>query len=89
MRTTLTLDDDVARALRSLTEERGEPFKKVVNDLLRLGLEARLDPPAPRRVEIPPASLGRLKPGIDLDRALRLAGDLEDAEMARELELRK
>ena len=85
----MTLDDDVARAVKRLTEDRGEPFKKVVNDLLRLGLEARLEPPAPRRVEIPSASLGRVKPGIDLDRALRLAGDLEDAEIARELELRK
>ena len=37
---------------------------------------------------VPARSLG-LRPGIDLDRALRLAGDLEDEELVRKLELRK
>ena len=30
-----------------------------------------------------------LRPGIDLEHALRLAGELEDAETVRKLELRK
>ena len=38
MRTTLTLDDDVARKLETLQREQQKSFKKVVNDVLRRGL---------------------------------------------------
>lgn len=40
MRTTLTLDDDVAVRLEQEVRKRGDSFKAVVNDLLRAGLEA-------------------------------------------------
>ena len=46
MRTTLTLDDDVASLLKKEARKSGEPFKQVVNRYLRLGLTA---PKAPRR----------------------------------------
>ncbi len=39
MRTTLTLDDDVAHQLRELVRRRGATFKEVVNDTLRAGLQ--------------------------------------------------
>lgn len=45
MRTTLTLDDDVAARLRRLS--RGARFKDVVNDVLRRGLE-RMEAKEPR-----------------------------------------
>ena len=45
MRTTLTLDEDVAIRLEKLRDQRGDSFKSVVNDVLRRGLEA-LDRPA-------------------------------------------
>ena len=38
MRTTLTLDDDVAAALERLRRLRGGRFKDVINDALRRGL---------------------------------------------------
>jgi hypothetical protein len=38
MRTTLTIDDDVAAELEHLRRERGASLKEVVNDLLRCGL---------------------------------------------------
>jgi hypothetical protein len=41
MRTTLTLDDDVAAALRRLQKRSGEPWKVVVNDVMRAGLGTR------------------------------------------------
>lgn len=44
MRTTLTLDDDVARLLNREARKSGEPFKQVVNRLLRLGLTAAKQP---------------------------------------------
>ncbi len=44
MRTTLTLDDDVTALLSKEVRKSGEPFKQVVNRLLRLGLTATTQP---------------------------------------------
>jgi hypothetical protein len=88
MRTTLTLDEDVGAELKRLARKTGRPFKEIVNDALRTGLRARAAPkPRPYRLE--PSSLGGVLPGVDLDRALRLADSLDDEAIARKLELRK
>jgi hypothetical protein len=88
MRTTLTIDDGIAKALKELAHKAGKPFKEVVNDVLRAGLSAARAPKAkPYRVK--PVSLGGVTPGINLDKALALADALEDQEIAAELELRK
>ena len=52
MRTTLTLDDDVADALRERARLLKIPFKQVVNDALRRGMSpgARKAPPPEYRV---------------------------------------
>jgi hypothetical protein len=89
MRTTLTLDDDLAIALKETAHRSGTSFKAAVNETLRAGLAARHAPPRPTRYRLRPASLGGPLPGIDLDRALRLADALEDEGIARKLELRK
>jgi hypothetical protein len=86
MRTTITLDPDVAARLKAVARERGISFKEAVNTALRRGLGGRTDPARPYKVE--PRRLG-LRPGIDLDRALLLVDELEDAETIRKLELRK
>ena len=88
MRTTLTLDDDVAAALKEKAFRSGRPFRAVVNEALRTGLREAGSAP-PRRYRLKPARLGGVLPGIDLDRALALADSLEDVEVARKLELRK
>jgi len=50
MRTTLTLDKDVAAALERLRKARRASLKQVVNDALRQGLGQLASPPAkPRR----------------------------------------
>ena len=88
MRTTLTLDPDVAADLKRRARRTGKPFRQLVNDAVRAGLRAQDAPPAsPYRLK--PVSMGGPLPGIDLDHALRLAGALEDEELARKLELRK
>lgn len=85
MRTTVTLEPDVADRLRQLAQEQGLSFKEVLNRALRDGLGGVTDrSPFQQRT----ASLG-LREGIDLDRAGRLADELEDAERVRKLELRK
>jgi hypothetical protein len=86
MRTTVTLDPDLAAKLRSLARERGVSFKEVLNSAVRRGLGSA--PDASRRYRLPSRPLG-LREGVDLEHALRLAGELEDAETIRKLELRK
>jgi len=89
MRTTLTLDDGLAERLKKQALETGKPFKQVVNETLRAGLERSGAGPAARAYRVEPASLGAPRPGIDLDKALSVAGELEDVEVAAKLERRK
>jgi hypothetical protein len=44
MRTTLSLDDDVAQLLNREVRQSGDSFKQVVNRFLRLGLTASKQP---------------------------------------------
>jgi hypothetical protein len=85
MRTTVTLDPDVAAKLKQVARERGISFKEALNASVRGGLRSA---DAPRPYRVPARRLG-VKPGIDLDRALRMAGEIEDAETLRKLALRK
>lgn len=57
MRTTLTLDDDVAALLNKEARKSGEPFKQVVNRYLRLGLTAPKRP-ARKPFKVTPINLG-------------------------------
>ena len=49
MRTTLTIDDDVAAALERLRKSRDASLKDVVNDVLRRGLRDVNKPQKPRK----------------------------------------
>ena len=87
MRTTVTLDDDVLASLQQLARERSVTFKEVLNSTLRAGLRPpHEDGARPYRVPVRPL---HVRPDLDLDRALRLASDLEDDEVVRELGLRR
>lgn len=62
MRTTLTLDEDVAAALEQLRRTRGGRLKTVVNDLLREGLRHAQARPARRsRFRTQSVDLGRAR----------------------------
>ncbi len=64
-RTTLTLEDDVVAQVRAEVHRTGKPFKRVVNEALRRGLDSSVkQEPSPFRVV--PSDLG-IRPGIDLD----------------------
>jgi hypothetical protein len=86
MRTTVTLDPDVAAKLQQVSRDRGVSFKEVLNASVRRGLSSAEATPEPYR--LPTRNLG-VRPGVNLDKALRLAGELEDAETIRKLHLRK
>jgi hypothetical protein len=88
MRTTLTIDDAIAKALKDLAHRSNKPFKQVVNETLRAGLGA----PAvrqSRRYKVKAAALGGVSPGINLDKALALADAIEDQGLASKMQLRK
>ncbi len=87
MRTTIDLDPDVDARLRVLARERGVPLRVVINDALRAGLHPVASGEA-RAYVLPSRRLG-LRPGINVDKALALAGELEDEEILRKLDLRK
>ena len=62
MRTTITIDDDVAVELARIRSQRGESFKRVVNDTLRAGLVHAAASGRPRRpYRTRPVSLGRCR----------------------------
>lgn len=60
MRTTITLEDDVAVEIAKLQKQRDESFKDTVNALLRAGLASvRAAKPRAGRYRTEPVSLGR------------------------------
>ena len=62
MRTTITIDDDVAVELARIRGQAGASFKKVINDTLRAGLvHAAASRPPRRQYCTRPVSLGRCK----------------------------
>jgi hypothetical protein len=87
MRTTVTLDDDVAVKLKRLARERDISFKEALNSSVRSGIERGEAKPRPYR--LPPAKRMGARPGVNLVKALQLAGEIEDAETIRKLRLGK
>jgi plasmid stability protein len=74
MRTTLTLDDDVAAALERLRQARGSSLKALTNDVLRQGLAAMEAPKRRRRAfRTRTVSLGRCRIGTIANVAEALA----------------
>ncbi len=84
MRTTLTLDTDVADLLGTEMRRSGRGMRAVVNDALRVALAAAAKPVAIPQFRVEPHSFG-IKPGIDLDRINQLVDELEAQELASRL----
>lgn len=84
MRTTLTLERDVAARLKSEVRRTGRPLKVVVNEALKRGLGLAGKHVRPPRFEVQPHAFG-FQPGVDLDRLNQLVDELDVAESARKL----
>jgi hypothetical protein len=84
VRTTLTLDRDVAESVRHEMQRSGRRQKDVVNEGLRAGLGLKAKTAEARRFEVQPHAFG-FKPGVDLDRLNQLADELGAEETARKL----
>jgi hypothetical protein len=76
MRTTLTLDDDLAGLLKQRAQELGIPFKEAVNRTIRAGLGEAVNVRRGNAPKTVPHSFG-FKPGIDLDKLGQLVDELE------------
>lgn len=82
MRTTLTLDPDVAERLERVVRGGGRSLKATVNEALRIGLGMTEKPVAPPPFKIR-AFVAGLQPGIDPDKMNQLLDELEAGEFAR------
>lgn len=90
MRTTVELDEDLVRELRDQVHREGGSLRQALNVALRKGLHPAEHVRRSPRYRCPAVPMGApVSPSIDLDKALALAGALEDAETSREIELRK
>lgn len=79
MRTTVTLDDDVAAKLRAEARRTGKPFKTVLNEHLRVALSGRgRGRSASFRIE--PRDLGALRPSLSQDNVAELLDLVEGPE---------
>lgn len=76
MRTTLTLDPDVAAKAKKSVAKLHKPFKQVINTALRIGLDEVLKPPRVRRYRTKPRPLG-LRTGLNYDNISELLARAE------------
>lgn len=88
MRTTLTLDDALAESLKKLASQSGKSFKQVVNETLLHGLAMPVNG-TQQRFQQETFALGQPAAGINLDKALLLADELEDQAIIQKMEQRK
>ena len=70
IRTTITLDDDVAAKHRAAMRQSGKSFKEIVNETLRAGL-LKAPAPAGKRFKVRAKHIG-LKPGYSYDKSWEL-----------------
>jgi hypothetical protein len=84
MRTTLTVDDDLAGLLKQRARELGIPFKEAVNQIIRASIgeaTATQSHPAPKTI----SHFFGFRPGIDLDKLGQLADELEAEAFAEKI----
>ena len=81
MRTTVTLESDVAAKLKKLAHRTGRSFKATLNDVLRRGL-ARPERDATSRAFVVEPHSGGFRPGVDQGKLNQLVDELEAHDFA-------
>ena len=76
MRTTLSIDDDVMERARTIAAKLSTPFKTVVNEALRAGLDQVEQPAKQRCYKTKPHKMS-LRPGRNLDNIQKLLAQIE------------
>jgi hypothetical protein len=77
MRTTLTLDEDVAAKLKAESRRAGRSFREIVNETLRRGLATQRASGQRQPFKVATRDLGNLKPGLALDNVAALLEQIE------------
>lgn len=77
MRTTMTLDDDVAAKLKAESRRSGRSFRETVNETLRRGLSTRHRTPPKEPFKVVARDLGNLLPGLTVDSVADLLEQVE------------
>ena len=81
MRTTLTLDPDVAAKAKKSASLLGKPFRDVINEALRIGLATVLAPPPAKVYRTKSRPLG-LRQGFSYDNIAELLACAEGEDHA-------
>ena len=76
MRTTVSIDDDLAQSIEHLRSRKNLSFREAINQLLRIGLQTTESAPMSRSYSGPVFD-SELMPGIDPRRLNQLADELE------------
>ena len=83
MRTTVNVPDDLLEDLKELSRTRKTSLTATVTEVLRAGLARIAKPRAKRRYRERTYDMG--VPRVDLTKALRIAAQMEDEEIIREM----
>jgi hypothetical protein len=81
MRTTLTLDPDVAAKVKRGAKKLNKPLKEVINAALRAGLDSVLNPPPANLYHTEPRPMG-LRQGFSYDNIAELLARAEGEDHA-------
>ena len=84
MRTTLTIDNDIADYLREQSRLHEKSFKQVVNETLRRGMSPLADAKARKPFKVRPVP-GGFAPGVDPDNPKAFLNQLDDEYFAKKL----
>jgi hypothetical protein len=76
MRTTLTLDRDIAERVKSATRKSGRPLKQIINEALGAGLDQLSQPRVAKPYRTKSRNMG-LREGIQLDNVQELLSQIE------------
>jgi hypothetical protein len=77
MRTTITIKDDVIQRARTVSSKLKKPFRFVINNALRLGLEQVEKPAKRKKYSTTPKPMG-LKHGYEIDNIQELLDRIDE-----------
>lgn len=77
MRTTLTLDDDIASRLKAESRRTGRPFKSIVNEKLRIALAQSVAVEKRTHFTVAPRTMGGPSAGVSYENVEALIEELE------------
>lgn len=85
MRTTVTLEPDLAKKVKALAHRRGLSFKEALNEVIRRGLTSPATQETRAKYRVHP-HVGGFRPGIDPGKLNQLVDQLEVEDFVAEVQ---